>query len=77
MSGGSTEFATVFVIHIQQFDGASTDRFQTDDLILFDGEMLVPFLLARMKQWDELPVYLCGDIRALVKIAPMTREAAI
>ncbi len=71
------KFASIVVIHVEQFDGAAADRSQADDPISFDSEMLAPFLQARMKQRDELAVDVRGQIWSLEKIAPMARETEI
>ena len=72
-----TKFASIVIIHVEQFDGAAADRSQADDPISFDSEMLVPFLQAGMKQRDELAVDVRGQSRSLEKIAPMARETKI
>lgn len=40
------KFASIIVIHFEQFDGAAADRSQADDPISLDSEVLVPFLQA-------------------------------
>ena len=71
------KFAAIIIVHVEQLDGAPSDRSQSDDPILFHREVFVPTLRARMKQRDELTVDVRGQVRSLVKIAPMARETKI
>ena len=71
------EFASIVVIHVEQFGGATSDQSQSDYPVAFHGEMFAPFMRTRMKQGDELTVHVRGQIRSLVKVAPMARERKI
>lgn len=77
MRPDSSEFASIVIVHIEQFGSAPSDWSQTDDPIDFHGKVFVPTLRTGMKQRYEFAVHMSGQIRSLMEVAPMACETKI
>ena len=73
----SSKFATIVIVHAKQFNSASPRCRYADDLIALQRKMIIPVLLARMKEWDKFIVHKSCQIWPFVKIAPMAGKAQI
>ena len=72
-----SQFATVVVVHVEEFNGATSDGSETDDPIPVQEEMFVPVLRSRVKQRDQHAIDFGRQICAFAKIAPVARKAQI
>ena len=76
-SKSPAQFATVFVVHVENSNSHATDRCSAVDQLAASFKMFRPNLRARVKQRHELAGLSTRDVWALVKVALVAREAEI